>query len=100
MNKPTGTVQRWSFNEFGDELIETNHGAWVESEDYDALAAQAVALATALKKLANEASGFEAMSSDAHHGHTNKRVLRERIEEARTVLQQAQAILNAQGGKP
>jgi len=48
MSEPTGTVRRYSFSEFGDELVEMEDGAWVESKDYDALRAQARELADIL----------------------------------------------------
>lgn len=49
------------------------------------------ALITALWKLANEASGFNSIVGPDVVGHTNKRVLRERIDIARQLLAQLEA---------
>lgn len=46
-------------------------------------------LREALLKLANEASGFLALSDIERHGMTNSRILRDRIEEARAVIVKA-----------
>jgi hypothetical protein len=43
-------------------------------------------LREALKKLANEAAGFLALSDVERHGMTNSRILRDRIEQARDLL--------------
>ena len=93
------TVRRYDYVicrcAIGEHLstVSSKNGANVSASDYDTLRTQARELAEELRKLANEASGFEAMSSDAHHGYTNKLILRARVEEARAVLAKAQAVL-------
>jgi len=87
-----GTVRRYQRSSL-DVTDADCDSEWVKASDYDALRTQARELAEELRKLANEASGFEAMSSDAHHGYTNKLILRARVEEARAVLAKAQAVL-------
>lgn len=47
-------------------------------------------LKEALKKLANEASGFLAMADPRVHGFTNMRVLQDRIDMARAAIQSAE----------
>jgi hypothetical protein len=81
MSQPTGTVQRHSFSEFGDELVEMEDGAWIEAKDYDALAAQAVALATLAIKYIKR------------NGEQNGTLDLNDVE----AYQQAQALLDAQG---
>ena len=46
-------------------------------------------LEIALRNLANEASGFLALSDIERHGYTNSKILRLRIEEARDALLKA-----------
>ena len=48
----------------------------------DALRQDRAELLVALRKLANEASGFWALADTDTHGHTNMSVLRMRIDEA------------------
>jgi hypothetical protein len=78
MSEPTGTVRRW-VPRVGD-LVPTiqSHetGGYVLAKDYDALSAQAVALAQTVQMLCEK------------HGHTDY-----------PSYQQAQALLDAQGRK-
>lgn len=53
------------------------------------LMAAAPELLEALGKLANEASGFLALSDVERHGMTNSRILRDRIEQARDAMRKA-----------
>ena len=56
MSQPAAAVRRYSFSEFGDELVEMEGGAWVEAKDYDALHAQAVALAREVERIKGNGS--------------------------------------------
>ena len=53
------------------------------------LIAAAPELYEALRKLANEAAGFLALSDIERHGQTNSRILRDRIEQARDLIAKA-----------
>lgn len=55
-------------------------------ESIKAVAEIAPELAEALKRLANEAAGFLAMSDKDRHGNINTRILRDRIEQARDLI--------------
>lgn len=54
------------------------------------LIATAPDLLEAIRKLANDASGFLALSDVERHGMTNSRILRDRIEEARDAIAKAE----------
>jgi hypothetical protein len=54
------------------------------------LIAAAPDLLDACRKLANEASGFLALSDMDRHGMTNSRILRQRIDEARDAIAKAE----------
>lgn len=91
-----GTVQRYQWSEFGDELIPMVGGPWIQAADYDALRTQARELARALAQLSNEVRGSLPLEeSIIRHaiGNTNYNCLIDRANEARIILAQAQAVL-------